>query len=214
MFLKGLAGDSDCHSGGGKSLSRKSSSDSMEVVSEGDHLNIIAEGEEGRCRSSMQEDKIEIRLKLNNTRSIEVIDQREEAAVRAAMEDEALEEAAMEEAALEEDAMEEAATEEAATNEAATEESAIEKAAMTFFLVEGGYEKRKGETVWRKMVARCVCPGRTCQSLKKHFMVLTPAEDRAIATYISTERNLLQVAGKTRWKRGTDCRLGRCVVEE
>ena len=47
------------------------------------------------------------------------------------------------------------AMEEAATDEAATEESAIEKAAMTFFLVEGGYEKRKGESVWRRMVAGC-----------------------------------------------------------
>ena len=106
-------------------------------------------------------------------------------------------EAAIEEAAKEEVSMEEVVLEaarEAAAMEEVAMEAAREEAAIKFFLAEGGYEERRGKSVWKRK--------------------LTPAEDRAIATYMSNERRLRQGAGNTRWRRGADCRLGRFIVKE
>ena len=116
-----------------------------------------------------------------------------------AMEENAIEEAAKEEADQEETSMDEAAKDETsmeatAMEEAAKEEAFMKEAAMKLIFAKGVYEERRGKSVWKRL--------------------LTPAEDRAIATYMSNERRLRQVAGNTGWKRGAGCRLGRCVVKE
>ena len=62
--------------------------------------------------------------------------------------------------------------------EAAKEEAFMKEAAMKLIFAKGVYEERRGKSVWKRL--------------------LTPAEDRAIATYMSNERRLRQVAGNTR----------------
>ena len=44
-----------------------------------------------------------------------------------------------------------------------------EEAVVNYFLRNGGYSVRGGNSVWQKMEEDWICPGRTWQSLKERF---------------------------------------------
>ena len=66
---------------------------------------------------------------------------------------------------------------------------------IRFFLTQGSFKDRKGVTVWKRMAAEGVCPGRTWQSLKERFLKRILLRNR-LQEFKVTEEDLLQAADK------------------